>query len=278
MRKIIALVLLLLLTLAKSFSASVDTLSIHSKSMKKEIKCTVITPENYTKEKLKYPVVYLLHGYSGNYSTWATNGKAAELADLYNLIIVCPDGGFNSWYWDSPIDKNIKYETHIINEVIPYVDSNYRTIAKKEGRAISGLSMGGQGALYLAIRHQELFVACGSQSGGVDIRHFPNNWEISKILGEYTNNSGRWEKQAIVNMLHLIEPNSLQIIIDCGKHDFFIEVNENLHKKLDDSKIPHVFTVSPGKHNWEYWRHSIKYQLLFFSENFKICKQKNEKP
>lgn len=268
MKNLIALFLFLFIASAHLHAARVDTLSIRSKSMKKEIRCVVVTPDSYSKDKKDFPVVYLLHGYSDNYAAWVKKGKVANLADLHQVMIVCPDGGYDSWYWDSPVDKNFKYETHIIKEVIPFVDKNYRTLAKREGRAITGLSMGGQGAMYLALRHQDMFGACGSQSGGVDIRPFPKNWGMSNRLGKYSENPDVWEKQTVINMVHLLEPNSIKIAFECGKDDFFFEANKKLHEKLDYYNIPHDFTVRPGKHNWNYWQNSVKYQLLFFSDYF----------
>jgi len=88
------------------------------------------------------------------------------MADRYGAIIVTPDGGVDSWYFDSPVDPTYRYETFVTQELIPYIDKLYKTVADRSGRAIAGLSMGGHGALYLAIRHQELFAAAGSMSGG----------------------------------------------------------------------------------------------------------------
>ena len=108
-----------------------------------------------------------------------------------DIIIVCPDGGYNSWYFDSPIDSNFMYETYIIKELIPSIDSIYSTSKSKYLRAITGNSMGGHGSFYLAIRNQNSFAYAGSMSGGLDIRPFSESWNISDRLGPislYTNN------------------------------------------------------------------------------------------
>src|SRR5205085_1463559 len=103
-------------------AARVDTVSTYSASMKKAIKAVVVTPDNYASESA-LPVVYLLHGYSGNYSDWIRQAKGFErAADLYGMIIVCPDGN-NSWYWDSPIDPAYKYETYVSSELVNWIDS-----------------------------------------------------------------------------------------------------------------------------------------------------------
>lgn len=248
------------------FTASasrVDTVVTYSNAMKKEIKAVVVTPDNYSNAK-NYPVVYLLHGYSGTYAGWAKAKAVLESADTYDQIIVCADGGYGSWYWDSPVDPSFKYETYISHELVAWVDKKYSTIQGPKGRAIAGLSMGGHGALYLAIKHPDVFGATGSMSGGVDIRPFPNNWDIAKLLGKYAEHPDSWEKNTVINMLHLIQPKSLSIIIDCGTEDFFFKVNEALHQQMLYRNIQHDYIVRPGGHTWPYWENAVAYQLLFF--------------
>lgn len=250
-------------------AAVVDTVNTYSTSMKKTIRAVVITPDSYVNAQA-FPVVYLLHGYSGNYTDWITKAKGFEkAADQLQMIIVCPDGGFGSWYWDSPIDSNYKYETYVSKELVSWIDSKYKTIKDKKGRAITGLSMGGHGALYLAFRHQDVFGAAGSMSGGVDIRPFPNNWDMALRLGKYSEHPENWEKNTVINMLNLLQPNSLALLIDCGTEDFFFKVNENLHQQLLYRNLPHDYITRPGAHNWNYWNNAIQYQLLFMSNYFK---------
>ena len=254
--------------LQKANAAIVDTVDTYSPSMKKTIKAVVITPDNYA-NATALPVVYLLNGYSGNYRSWIVGAKDIETAvDLYQIIIVCPDGN-NSWYWDSPVDPDYKYETYVSSELVKWVDSKYKTIKDKKGRGITGLSMGGHGGLYLAIKHPDVFGAGGSMSGGVDIRPFPNNWDMSLRLGKYDEHPDNWEKYTVINLLHLIKPNSLALIIDCGTEDFFFKVNENLHQQMLYRNIAHDYITRPGAHNWNYWANAVQYQLLFMSNFFK---------
>jgi S-formylglutathione hydrolase FrmB len=267
--KFICTVLLVFSFAQEMKAAIVDTVDTYSSSMKNTIKAVVIRPDNYTSAK-ELPVLYLLHGYSGNYADWIIKAKGFEkAADVYNMMIVCPDGGFGSWYWDSPVDAGFQYETYVANELVNWIDSKYKTIKNRKGRAITGLSMGGQGALYVAFRHQDVFGAAGSMSGGVDIRSFPDNWDMAKRLGTYSEQPERWEKHSVINMLYLIKPNSLQLIIDCGTEDFFFRVNENLHQQLLMRNIPHDYISRPGAHNWPYWSNAINYQLLFMNNYFR---------
>ncbi len=254
-------------------AAVIDTIQVFSKSMQKNIPVVVIKPDSYTSAN-ELPVVYLLHGYSGNQFDWISKDKGIEkTADQYNLIIVCPDGGYNSWYWNSPVNPKSQYETFISEELVKSIDTKYSTIKDRTGRAITGLSMGGHGALYLAFRHQDVFGAAGSMSGGVDIRPFPNNWDMAKQLDTYAEQPERWEKNTVINMLNLLTPNSLAIIIDCGTDDFFYKVNENLHQQLLYRNIPHDFIIRPGAHTWPYWTNSVKFQLLFMRNYFDNAKR-----
>jgi len=266
--KYLSLILFSCFFLQTIHAAVVDTVNTYSTSMKKTIKAVVITPDNYANAPA-LPVVYLLHGYSGNYSDWIIKAKGFEkAADLYQIIIVCPDGN-NSWYWDSPVDSSYKYETYVSKELVGWIDSKYKTIRDRKGRAITGLSMGGHGALYLAFKHQDVFGAAGSMSGGVDIRPFPNNWDMALRLGKYYEHPENWEKYTVINMLNLLQPNSLALLIDCGTEDFFFKVNENLHQQLLYRNIAHDYISRPGAHNWNYWTNAIQYQLLFMNNYFK---------
>lgn len=249
-------------------AAKVDTLTTYSTVMKKDIKAVVVLPEGYVSAK-SYPTVYLLHGAGDNFSGWVNKVPSIKkYADQFQMIIVCPDGNVTSWYFDSPEDPAWKYETYVSKELVNIIDKKYSTIKDRKGRAITGLSMGGHGALYLAFKHQDIFAAAGSMSGGVDIRPFPLNWDIAKRLGAEDKFPERWEQNSVINLIHLLSPNRLAINIDCGRDDFFYEVNMKLHEKLQYNNVPHDFTIRPGAHNWEYWSNSIGFQLMFFNNSF----------
>ncbi|MDR2148265.1 MAG: esterase family protein [Tannerella sp.] len=244
----------------------VDTVTVQSASMETEIKNVVILPADY-ETKTDMPALYLLHGYGGNHASWIQlKPDLPDFATKYGVIIVCPDAK-NSWYWDSPVNPKIRYETYVSQELVQYVDNHYKTKKDKTGRAVTGLSMGGHGGLWLGIRHQDVFGACGSTSGGVDIRPFPENWEMKNVLGDYSSNQEIWDNHTVMKQLHLIKP-GLAIIVDCGTDDFFYEVNEKLHKELLYRNIEHDYISRPGVHNAAYWTNSIEYQLLFFYHYF----------
>lgn len=251
------------------FASKVDTLIVHSTIMDKDIKNVVIIPEGYQKSGMSYSVVYLLHGAGGNHKAWLS--KAAEIkkyADLYQVILVCPDGDKTSWYFDSPVDEKMQYETYVSKELISKIDTEYNTIPNAKNRAITGYSMGGHGALYLGIKHPEVFGAMASMSGGVDIRPFPLRWNIAKRLGEYSGNKENWENNTVINLVYLLNGKDQKILFDCGVDDFFYDANVRLHKKLLERNISHDYIERPGGHTNKYWKNSIKYHLLFFNDFF----------
>ena len=248
-------------------AARVDTVMVKSTAMNKEIKVVYVVPEQAAAGKA-CPVLYLLHGYGGDATNWITKKPELKtIADERGIIVACPDGN-DSWYWDSPKDPSFRYETFMVQELIAYTDSHYPTLADKKGRAITGLSMGGHGALWLAMNHKDVYGAAGSMSGGVDIRPFPQNWKIKERLGEFAANKASWDAHTVMTQVDKIENGDLAIIFDCGEADFFYEVNKELHKRLLAHKIDHDFVVRPGGHTWKYWINSLDYQVLFFSKFF----------
>jgi S-formylglutathione hydrolase FrmB len=252
-----------------AFCAAVDTISIYSNAMHTAFKCVVIKPDTYKRKKANYPVVYILHGYQGWYSNWII--RVPELnnyADQYNILIVCPEGGYSSWYFDSPIDSAMKYETYVSTEVPAYVDAHYRTVKDRKGRAITGLSMGGHGALFIAFRHAETFGACGSISGLVDLTQTKNKFDLAKRIGDTLDPTNDWKNLSVINVIENKPTDSLAITFDCGVDDPFISGNKRLHEKMLKLKIPHEYAERPGNHSWLYWRNSIQYHLLFFRKYF----------
>jgi S-formylglutathione hydrolase FrmB len=250
--------------------AKTDTILVYSNSMHKNIKCVVVTPKKYKRSKTRFPVVYLLHGYSGDHSNWIKKVPVIDsLATVYQLIIVCPDAAYSSWYFDSPVDTTSRYETFTASELPAYMDANYKTIADKKGRAITGLSMGGFGALFLALRHPGTFSASGSMSGAFDLVQLRKNYDLPKRLGDTAINKNYYLNWSIFSLAEKNNPtDSLSFIIDCGVNDPFFTMNRTLHEKMLQLKIPHEYIERPGTHDWKYWGNAVKYQLLFFREWF----------
>jgi S-formylglutathione hydrolase FrmB len=261
-----------------SMAAKVDTIELRSEKMQKMVKAAVVTPQSYTANQTAYPVLYLLHGGTGSFRDWLNSVPDKQLlhklADQYNIIIVTPDGGPTSYYFDSPLDASSQYETFISKELVEKIDASYRTVKDKKGRVIAGLSMGGHGAMYIAARHPELYSAVGSMSGVMDIN--TATWKVPeefarsrseyfvKLLGPPKEGSIPYPGHTIIDMTDQLKASGLAIIVDCGVDDFLIETNRHLHQLLVTNEIPHDYIERPGRHDWKYWENALYYQMLFF--------------
>lgn len=244
----------------------IDSKQVYSASMDCDVEVTIVVP---TMGDGPFPVVYLLHGAFGHERSWLEiRPDLTEVADRWGMIFVTPRA-HNTWYFDSPLHPQVRYETFLSAELIDYVDSHYNTVGRREGRAITGLSMGGHGAMHTALRHPDMFGAVGSTSGGVDFRPFPQNWNIKDELSEMAANKSVWDEHVAVNLIDRIADGQLAIIFDCGEDDFFLEVNKDLHRRLLGRGISHDFIQRPGAHDGDYWANAIDYQILFFSKYFK---------
>jgi S-formylglutathione hydrolase FrmB len=251
-----------------SKAASVDSIAIYSNSMHRAVKTVVVRPASTDINK-RFPVVYLLHGAFGSYSNWIIKvPHIQQLADQYQIMIVCPDGGYTSWYYDSPIDSTYKFETFVGTEVPEYIDANYKTIANRKARAITGLSMGGHGGFFLGYRHADRFSAIGSMSGALHSEVIKQGYGVEKRLGDTAANRKYWHDWSALNVVDQYPKDSVTITFDCGTEDGVIGMNRAMHEKLLKMKVPHEYTERPGKHDWKYWENSIDYQMLFFRKYF----------
>jgi S-formylglutathione hydrolase FrmB len=250
-------------------AAVVDTVDVRSASMKRTVKTVIIVPDAATgADAAACPVVYLLHGYDGNHRQWiTTKPDLPDIADRQGIIFVCPDGR-NSWYLDSPVDPSSQYETFISKELPAFVDTAFRTIPDRAHRAITGLSMGGHGALFNAMRHSDVFGAAGSMSGALDVRERGSNRSLIALLGTKEEHPDRWENCTAFNQISKLKPGSLAIIFDCGRDDFCFGMNLDFDRALTEAGIDHDCIFRPGAHNHAYWRNAIDYQALFFSKFF----------
>lgn len=251
-------------------ASRVDTVEIYSPSMQKNIPCIIITPRHYSIQDQPYPVLYLLHGYSGHYGGWLKDApQLRQHADTYDMIIVCPDGGYDSWYIDSPVDTAVRYDTHISQEVVQYVNFYYHTRRDRAGRAIAGLSMGGHGALLLAAHHPDIFGAAGSMCGGLNLSRWrSNSWDLKDVLGNPNTHWDNWVKNSAVSLVPELQKAAMPLLIDCGVDDFFMPDNRDMHQRLLEAGVPHEYTERPGEHNAAYWSHAVNFQVVFFHEVF----------
>ena len=258
------LFMMIILVFCQLWGGKTESVEIFSDKMKKNIPAFIVIPDSYSGGNDSLPVILLLHGYGGDYKNWSSKTNLVRQADEFNFIIVCPDGNRNSWYLDSPMEPASQYKTFFINELVPWIKKNFRT----NQMGITGLSMGGHGAFYLAIRHPELFDAVSGMSSGVDLTFSTVKWELAKILGPFELYPNRWYDHSVVNMVDLIQEGFMPILIDCGYDDFFIDINRSLHHRLIDKNISHIYVEKPGGHNWDYWTNTLDEHLRFFENAF----------
>ncbi len=266
----------------------IEGLSMKSAALGRDVHYAVYLPPDYQVSKRRYPVVYLLHGYTDDESGWIQFGEIGPIADralaerkIPPMIIVMPDGGI-TWYIND-VKGKVRFEDMFVQELIPFVDANYRTRADKQYRGVSGLSMGGWGALIYAMRHPELFSSCAAFSAAVwtdeeivDRKQEEYDRMFGSLFGPGLAGRARltphFRGYNPLDLAKTLPEGSLKKVdyyIDCGDKDSLIKGNCALHIVLKDRKIPHEFRVRGGAHTWEYWRTGIVDGLAFIGESFR---------
>ena len=259
----------------KQTEKAVQELKLNSKLMAREMPYRVILPTNYESNKeVRFPVVYLLHGLTGHFNNWTDMTKLTDYAKKYNFIIVTPEGD-NGWYSDSATVANDKYESYIIQELIPEIDKNFRTLSARENRVIGGLSMGGYGSLKFGLKYPEKFVLVGSFSGALGAASFTEKTaggigkSIDAIFGGIESENRK--SNDIFKIVREISPEKIKslpfVYLDCGTEDFLFQNNRDFVALLLEKKVPHEFRQLPGKHDWIFWNSQVK-EFLELSDNY----------
>ena len=219
---------------------------------------TVYTPAGYEQSKEKYPVLFVLHGIGGDEDAWVTQGRATQILDnliargqAKPMIVVFTNGNISQEA--APLENSTGYTRPTMQlpqtmegtfetsfpEVVKFIDANYRTVAKKEGRAICGLSMGGFHTLYNTLNYPDLFNYSGMFSAAIGV----SDTSISPIYQDFDAKLARYfaGKPAL-------------LWIGCGKTDFLIQANRDFMKKLDDNGFKYTYMETEGGHIWRNWR------------------------
>lgn len=288
--KTILFALLCFAFVAPSFAQKgkvIESLNFNSKIVSYPVKYSVYLPSDYQTSQRNYPVMYLLHGYSDDETGWIQFGEVNEIADkgiaegaFPACIIIIPDGKV-SWYCNSADGKD-RWEDMFVKELIPYVEKEYRIRAKKEFRAIAGLSMGGYGALGLSMRNPDLFSTCVALSSGTFsdeeiTTQADKQYEMffKNIYGDNLKGEARiteaWKSNSPLHLVETVQAEKLKGIrfyIDCGDDDFLYMGNSLLHIAMRKQNIPHEYRVRNGSHEWSYWRTGIYDGLKFIGEKF----------
>jgi S-formylglutathione hydrolase FrmB len=254
-------VIIALLLVQMTFASRVDSVMIAGKTMAAR-PCTIIFPDQYEASKDSFTVTYLLHGRGGNHSNWLRRvPELKQYADAYQTIIVCPDGDTNSFYLNSSVPPQTAFATYVGEEIPAWMEQHYRIRRGRENCAITGLSMGGPGALLLAGMYPQRFGKAGSMSGVADLLAMRGRNALEAKIGADTL---QWQLWSVWHRLDSNTYKNTALIIDCGTGDFLINTNRELHKKMTALQVPHVYMEREGAHSWDYWRESIRYHLFFF--------------
>ncbi|HKP73120.1 MAG TPA: alpha/beta hydrolase family protein [Pyrinomonadaceae bacterium] len=248
-------------------AARVESVKFESKLIGQTLPYNVVLPPLYDSPQsraVKYPVLYLLHGLGGSAADWTSDrAHLAEHAAAYRLIIVTPEGK-DGWYTDSATVANGKFETYILEELIPDVERRFRAQTTRDARAVAGLSMGGYGALKFGLKYPQKFVFAASMSGAFNAPAWNQDdpetaaWLKPSIARAYgAMDSPVRPANDLFKLFAAIPQESIGALpffyLDCGTDDFLVQSNRALSELLLKRKIPHEYRQLPGAHTWAYW-------------------------
>ena len=229
-----------------------------SDSLGRQMHYRIFLPKGYFESDRYYPVLYLLHGFSGDYQNWSTLTNLTHYAENAPIIIVMPDAG-NSWYVDSATVPRDKFEEYIVKDVIQEVEHHWRAIRAPHRRAIAGLSMGGYAAVNLALKHPGIYKMAGSISGAFNaaLPELEQRTDLKASLAQTfgpANSKTRAENDVYREAANADPQSTPYLYIDCGSEDVtFAEPNRRLVAILGQRKIAFEYHEFPGAHSWQYW-------------------------
>lgn len=238
---------------------------VHSVALGRDLPYEVYLPPGYADSSRRYPTLYLLHGMNGSCESWASIGLAPAADRLIRegriqpMLVVMPEG--EKGYWLNHADGGPRWGDYLLDEVVPLVDSTYRTLPARQSRAIGGNSMGGHGALQTALNHPDLFAVVGAHSPGLrrytetfpffgDPDYFAEHDPLT--LARVSGDLGR-----------------IAIWVDTGEEDPWRGRAQELHDILAARGAPHEWRLFEGKHDRAYWHDHLGDYLLFYSRSLR---------
>ncbi len=277
----------LLLAAATSSSAApvdVPCEAVPSAILGRSVSVCVALPPGYASSTKRFPTLYYLHGLFENERSWSERGGLQILQDLWaqgdaaEFVVVMPDGGRT--FYVNAYNSGERYEDFFIEELVPWVDGKFRTLAAPLARGISGTSMGGYGALHLAMDHPDVFGSVSAHSAAL-IPKIPDPLPSEGRWGHYARvlqtsfgsplNTAYFDRN---NPLTLAEQparfRGLKLYFDCGDGDRygFQAGAALLHEKLQAAGFAHEYALRPGDHGWSYLNQYLRHSLLFHSQWF----------
>jgi S-formylglutathione hydrolase FrmB len=243
----------------------------HSAALNREMRYRIYLPHDYAATTVRYPVLYLLHGLYGNYENWGTLTSLANDVAGRDWIIVMPDAD-DSWYTNSATTPPDKFEDYIAKDLIAEIEARYRTIRDRHARAIAGLSMGGYGALKLALRDPQAFAFAGSLSGALDAARDLDTSRpefaprLLEVFGS-PGNPARAHNDIFQLLSHATQADLPYLYLACGEQDRFLSVNREFVAELSQRHVRYEYHETPGNHDWTYWDRGIR-PMLGVMENY----------
>jgi S-formylglutathione hydrolase FrmB len=284
-----ALVIILFLSLAASAQSRTDCNAVNSRILKQSVHYCVQLPPDYDSNDAKqrrYPVLYFLHGLGQNEQTLFSTGGWSLIEDLRrqrkidDFLVVAPDGG-RSFYINSA-DDSFRYSDFFLQEFIPHIESRYRIRPGRQNRAITGISMGGYGALRFAFAHPELFSAVSAQSAALTTQapqELNAAGESNRSLGRLLRpafgqpiDATHWNRNSVFRLAKsgAIGLRKQSIYFNCGQQDDFgfEDGAATLHRQLDKEGVGHEYRPYTGDHSLTYFLSHMGEVMQFHSRVF----------
>ncbi len=236
-----------------------ELIVIESEDLKCNDSILVFTPQNVNE---KTATLFLFHGWSGCYKDWSKKHDIQQISNKFNFRIICPDGFYNGWYLNNTDPGKMQWRTFFWNELYPQMQQKYNLVP--EMTFITGLSMGGHGAMNIFLDDPTKFKSAGSMSGVLDLQLTPLvEKEITKVIGDKME---RLAAESAINRVQKLKGMNKPIIVSCGYDDFYVRCTDLFSQKCRYMGIPHVALLTPGKHSWPYWGYALTEHLAFFTK------------
>jgi S-formylglutathione hydrolase FrmB len=265
-------------------TARIECNSLPSKILTHPVNYCMVLPPSYDADRArKFPVLYFFHGLGDNDQMFIHGGAFNLVQDLWErgqigeFLIATPNAG--ATFYINSRDGKVKYEDFLLQEFFPGIETRYRVAPGRENRAISGVSMGGYGALHLAFRHPELFSAVSAHSPALidqipaSASPTPASGIRARVFGETFGSPpdpAFWDRTSPLTLARKANLPGLKIYFDCGdQDDFGFEAGAKLLDKiLSKRNIPHEAHIYPGGHDWQYFAEHLPASLEFHSRVF----------
>jgi putative tributyrin esterase len=239
--------------------ATARTVRITSASLgNSEYAFAVLLPNGYDATSKRYPVLFLLHGGGQTHTAFPSRGWFTREAAAREMIVVLPNGG-RSFFANAAGLAEARYEDLIARDLVEYVDTHYRTLATREGRAIAGISMGGFGSALIALRHPDLFGTAGPLSAPLaSARAEGGDGGASRLVFGAPGSDERRARDPLTLVTQLVPDRAPYFYVACGLGDPLLGASREFVRQLAARNLPHRAVEVPGGHTWAVWDEQLK--------------------